>query len=92
MALGPLEEAEVGELAAIVLATAVDDRLVDVLDDHTAGMPGLVRLVLAAWLADGTVVGGRLAVEPGAPGPSLVAALRAEVDQLPPRPAPCSER
>ena len=75
VALGPLEEAEVGELAAIVLGTAVDDRL-DVLDDHTAGMPGLVRLVLAAWVADGTVVGGRLAVEPGAPGPSLVAAGR----------------
>jgi DNA-binding NarL/FixJ family response regulator len=84
VALGPLEEAEVGELAAIVLGTAVDDRLVDVLDDHTAGMPLLVRLVLAAWLADGTVAGGRLAVVPGAPGPSLVAALRAEVDQLPP--------
>src|SRR5262245_4022997 len=84
VALGPLEEAEVGELAAIVLGTAVDDRLVDVLDDHTAGMPGLVRLVLASWLADGTVAGGRLAVEPKAPGPSLVAALRAEVDQLPP--------
>ena len=84
VALGPLEEAEVGELAAIVLGTAVDDRLVDVLDDHTAGMPGLVRLVLAAWRDDGTVAGGRLAVEPKAPGPSLVAALRAEVDQLPP--------
>ena len=84
VALGPLEEAEVGELAAIVLGAAVDDRLVDVLDDHTAGMPGLVRLVLASWVADGTVAGGRLATEPGAPGPSLVAALRAEVDQLPP--------
>jgi DNA-binding NarL/FixJ family response regulator len=84
VALGPLEEPEVSELAAIVLGTAVDDRLVDVLDDHTAGMPGLVRLVLAAWQEDGTVAGGRLAVEPKAPGPSLVAALRAEVDQLPP--------
>ena len=84
VALGPLGEAEVGELAAIELGAAVDDRLVDALDDHTAGMPGLVRLVLASWLADGTVTGGRLAAPPGPPSPSLVAALRAEVDQLKP--------
>jgi len=84
VALGSLDEAEVGELAAIELGAAVDDRLVDALDDHTAGMPGLVQLVLAAWSADGTVTGGRLARPPGAPSPSLVAALRAEVDQLTP--------
>jgi DNA-binding NarL/FixJ family response regulator len=35
-------------------------------------------------VADGTVSGGRLAAPPAAPGPSLVAALRAEVDQLTP--------
>jgi DNA-binding NarL/FixJ family response regulator len=84
VALGPLDEAEVGELAAIELGAAVDDRLVDALDDHTSGMPGLVRLVLATWSADGTVTAGRLARPPGAPSPSLVAALRAEVDQLTP--------
>jgi DNA-binding NarL/FixJ family response regulator len=82
VALGPLDEAEVGELAAIELGAAVDDRLIDALDDHTSGMPALVRLVAASWSADGTVTGGRLARPPGAPSPSVVAALRAEVDQL----------
>jgi DNA-binding NarL/FixJ family response regulator len=84
VALGPLDEVEVRELAAVELGTAVDDRLVEALHDHTAGMPALVRLVLAAWTTDGTVRGGRLSAPPGSPGPSLVAALRAEVDQLTP--------
>ena len=84
VALGPLEEAEVGELAAIVLGAAVDDRLVDALHDHSGGMPALIRLTLAAWTADGIVTGGRLSAEPGPPSASLVAALRAEVDQLTP--------
>ena len=64
VALGPLDEAEVRELAAVELGTAVDDRLVEALHDHTAGMPALVRLVLAAWTADGTVRGGRLSAPP----------------------------
>jgi DNA-binding NarL/FixJ family response regulator len=84
VALGPLEEAEVGELAAIVLGAAVDDRLVDALHDHSGGMPALIRLTLAAWTSGGTVTGGRLSAAPGPPSASLVAALRAEVDQLTP--------
>lgn len=83
VALGPLDESGVGELAAIVLDSAVDDRLVDVVHDRTQGMPVLVRLLLADWAAAGVVAGGHLAAAPGPPGPSLVAALRAEVDQLP---------
>ena len=55
------------ELAAVELGTAVDDRLVEALHDHTAGMPALVRLVLAAWTADGTVRGA------GCPRPGLPA-------------------
>ncbi|HET6948996.1 MAG TPA: hypothetical protein VFI47_01375, partial [Acidimicrobiales bacterium] len=83
-ALGPLDESEVGELAAIVLGSAVDDRVVDAVHDQTQGMPGLVELLLGAWVAGGTVNGGRLVAEPGPPGPSVVAALRAEIDQLAP--------
>src|SRR5262249_6459142 len=52
VALGPLDEPEVGELAAIVLGAAVDDQLVDVVHDQTDGMPGLVRLLLAEWVSD----------------------------------------
>ena len=75
-----------------MLGTAVDDQLVDVLDDHTAGMPGLVRLVLAAWLADGTVVGGRLPrSSPGHQARHWWPRC-AEVDQLLPRRARCSGR
>ncbi|HET8618519.1 MAG TPA: hypothetical protein VFM27_06150, partial [Acidimicrobiales bacterium] len=84
VALGPLDESEVRELAAVELGTAVDDRLVEALHDYTGGMPALACLVLAAWTADGTVSGGRLSAAPGSPSPSLVAALRAEVDQLTP--------
>jgi DNA-binding CsgD family transcriptional regulator len=83
-ALGPLDEAEAGELAAIVLGSAVDDRVVDAVHDHTQGMPGLVELLLRAWVEAGTVSAGRLAAEPGPPGAAVVAALRAEVDQLAP--------
>ncbi len=83
VALGPLDEAEVGELAAIVLGAAVDDQLVDVVHDQTDGMPALVRLLLAEWVAAGAVAAGRLTAPLGPPGPSLVAAIRAEVDQLP---------
>jgi DNA-binding CsgD family transcriptional regulator len=84
VALGPLDESEVGELAAIVLDSAVDDRLVDAVHDRTRGMPELVELLLAAWVDGGAVKGGRLAGPPPAPGPSLVAALRARVDELAP--------
>lgn len=84
VALGPLDESEVGELAAIVLDSAVDDRLVDAVHDLTWGMPELVELLLAAWVDSGVVKGGRLTGPPPAPGPSLVAAVRARVDELAP--------
>ena len=84
VALGPLDESEVGELSAIVLDSAVDDRLVDVVHDQTRGMPDLVELLLSAWVDAGTVRGGKLTGPPPSPGPSLVAALRARVDELEP--------
>src|SRR5918998_1430135 len=84
VALGPLAESEVGELAAIVLDSAVDDRLVDAVHDQTAGMADLVELLLAAWVDAGTISGGRLTAPPPPPAPSLVAALRARVDELEP--------
>src|SRR5918998_964877 len=84
VALGPLDESEVGELAAIVLDTAVDDQLVDAVHDLTGGMPDLVELLLAAWADTGTIKGGRLTGPPPPPTPSLVAALRARVDELAP--------
>ncbi|HKE73007.1 MAG TPA: helix-turn-helix transcriptional regulator [Acidimicrobiales bacterium] len=83
VALGPLDEAGTAELAARVLGGAVDDRLVEVVHDQTVGLPGLVQLALSEWLATGVVAGGRLVAPPGRPGPALVAALAAEVDQLP---------
>ncbi|HEX5947281.1 MAG TPA: LuxR C-terminal-related transcriptional regulator [Acidimicrobiales bacterium] len=84
VALGPLDESEVGELSAIVLDSAVDDRLVDAVHDQTRGMPDLVELLLSAWVDAGTVRGGKLTGPPPPPGPSLVAALRARVDELEP--------
>ncbi len=84
VALGPLDESEVGELSAIVLDSAVDDRLVEAVHDQSQGMPELVELLLAAWAESGAVSGGRLTAPPPAPGPSLVAALRARVDELVP--------
>ncbi len=84
VALGPLDESEVGELSAIVLDSAVDDRLVEAVHDQTRGMPDLVELVLSAWVDAGTVAGGKLTGPPPPPGPSLVAALRARVDELEP--------
>jgi DNA-binding NarL/FixJ family response regulator len=83
-AFGPLDEAEVGELAAIVLDSAVDDRLVEAVHDQAQGMPELVELLLSAWVDAGVVSGGRLAVPPPPPGPALVAAVRARVDELEP--------
>jgi DNA-binding NarL/FixJ family response regulator len=82
VALGPLDEAEVGELCALVLDTAVDDRLVEAVHDHTQGMHALVELLLAAWAEDGLVAGGRLTGAPSQPGAALVAAVRARVDEL----------
>src|SRR5918997_4602947 len=84
VALGPLAESEVGELAAILLDSAVDDRLVDAVHDLTGGMPDLVELLWAAWADTGKIKGGRLTGPPPPPTPSLVAAVRARVDELAP--------
>jgi DNA-binding NarL/FixJ family response regulator len=84
VALGPLGEPEVGELAAILLDAAVDDRLVEAVHDQTAGMPDLVGLLLSAWVDVGTVNGGRLTGSPSATLPSLVAAVRSRFDELSP--------
>jgi DNA-binding NarL/FixJ family response regulator len=83
-ALGPLDEAEAGELAAIVLDSAVDDRLVEAVHDQAQGMPELIELLLSAWVDSGVVSGGRLTSPPPPPGPALVAAVRARVDELAP--------
>lgn len=84
VALGPLDESEVGELAAIVLDSAVDDRLVETVHDQTQGMADLVELLLSAWTASGVIAGGRLVGAPPPPDPALVAAVRARVDELDP--------
>ncbi len=84
VALGPLDESEVGELSALCLDSAVDDRLVEAVYDQTQGMPALVELLLSAWVDAGVVTGGRLACPPPPPGPALVAAVRARVDELAP--------
>jgi DNA-binding NarL/FixJ family response regulator len=83
-ALGPLDEAEAAELAAIVLDSAVDDRLVEAVHDQAQGMPELIELLLSAWVDAGVVSGGRLTGPPPLPGPALVAAVRARVDELDP--------
>ena len=82
VALGPIDESEVAELAAIVLDAAVDDRLVEAVHDQTGGLPDLVELLLAAWVDAGAVSGGRLTAPPPGVLPSLVAAVRARVDEL----------
>ncbi|HEX6418619.1 MAG TPA: LuxR C-terminal-related transcriptional regulator [Acidimicrobiales bacterium] len=84
VALGPLDEAEVAELAAIVLDAAVEDRLVEAVHDQSAGMPDLAELLLSAWADAGVVNGGRLAAQPPRTLPSLVAAVRYRVDELGP--------
>jgi DNA-binding NarL/FixJ family response regulator len=84
VALDPMDESEVGELSAIVLDSAVDDRLVETVHDQTQGMPDLVELLLSAWTASGVIAGGRLAGAPPPPDAALVAAVRARVDELAP--------
>ncbi|MFS8586530.1 MAG: hypothetical protein FWJ72_15795, partial [Acidimicrobiia bacterium] len=83
-ALGPLDEREVAETSAIVLDAPVDDRLVEAVHDHSGGMAELVELVLAAWSDSGVISGGRLTGPVPPPSPSLVAALRARIDELEP--------
>jgi len=81
VSLGPLDEADVGELCAILVGAAVDDALVEAVHEHTHGLADLVELVVAAWLADGTIERGRLTGPPPPPGPALVAALRSRIDE-----------
>jgi DNA-binding CsgD family transcriptional regulator len=82
--LGALDEGEVAERAALVLGAAVDQGLVELLAEQTAGMPALVERLARAWAETGVVAGGRLAATPEGIAASLVEAIRAEVDQLPP--------
>jgi len=81
--LDPLSEDEVGERAALVLGAAVEPGLVELLAEQTAGVPALVDRLARAWVESGVVTAGRLATTPDGVAPSLVAAVRAEVDQLP---------
>src|SRR5262245_37590848 len=86
VALGPLDEPEVGELAAIILGAAVDDQLVDVVHDQTDGMPALVRLLLAEWVSAGAIAAGRLT----APARRWSRRSGRRSTSSRPRPAPCS--
>ncbi|HEV7759754.1 MAG TPA: LuxR C-terminal-related transcriptional regulator, partial [Acidimicrobiales bacterium] len=76
--LGPLDEADVGERAALLLDTAVDPAWVDALHEQTAGMSALVDQLALAW-ADG--LAGDASRPLAAP---VIEAVRSEVDQLPP--------
>jgi DNA-binding NarL/FixJ family response regulator len=82
--LGALSEDEVAERAALVLDAAVDQGLVELLAEQTAGMPALVELLARAWAETGVVAGGRLVRAPEGIAAPLVEAIRAETDQLPP--------
>jgi DNA-binding CsgD family transcriptional regulator len=76
--LGPLDEADVGERAALLLDTAVDPAWVETLHEQTAGMQGLVDQLALAWADE-------LADDPSRPlAAPVIEAVRSEVDQLPP--------
>ena len=62
VSLGVLDEPEVAETCAILLGSAVDERLVDAVHEQTQGMADLVDALVTAWAADGTIERGRLAV------------------------------
>jgi DNA-binding CsgD family transcriptional regulator/DNA-binding transcriptional ArsR family regulator len=76
--LGPMEVADVGERAALLLDTAVDPAWVDALHEQTAGMPALVDQLALAWADE---LAGDSTRPLAAP---VIEAVRAEVDQLPP--------
>jgi DNA-binding CsgD family transcriptional regulator len=82
VSLGPLDEPEVAETCAILLGSAVEERLVDVVHEHTQGMADLVEVLVTAWAASGVIDKGRLAAPPLDPPQALVAALRPRVDEL----------
>jgi DNA-binding CsgD family transcriptional regulator len=76
--LGPLDVADVGERAALLLDTAVDPAWVDALHEQTAGMPALVDQLALAWADE---LAGDSTRPLAAP---VIEAVRSEVDQLPP--------
>jgi DNA-binding CsgD family transcriptional regulator len=82
MSLGPLDEPEVAETCAILLGSAVEERLVDVVHERTQGMADLVEVLVTAWAASGAIDKGRLAAPPLDPPQALVAALRPRIDEL----------
>ena len=84
VALGVLDEPEVAETCALLLESAVDERLVDAVHEQTQGMADLIDALVTAWAADGTIDRGRLASSPQGPPPALVAALRPRIDELAP--------
>ena len=91
--LGPLDETEVAERAALVLGRGVDPAFVDAVHERSAGMQSFVDQLALAWAAEvsGGGPGGRGRPAPADPsvaserglGPAVVEAVRAEVDQLP---------
>jgi DNA-binding CsgD family transcriptional regulator len=82
VSLGPLAESEVAETCAILLGSAVEERLVDVVHEHTQGMADLVEVLVTAWAASGAIDKGRLAALPPDLPQALVAALRPRIDEL----------
>ena len=69
-------------MCAILLGSAVEERLVDAVHEHTQGMADLVDVLITAWAASGAIDKGRLAAPPADPPQALVAALRPRIDEL----------
>jgi DNA-binding CsgD family transcriptional regulator len=88
VSLGALDEPEVAETCAILLGSAVDERLVDAVHEQTQGLADLVEALVTAWAGDGTIARGRLTSpsSTASPSPALVATLRPRVDELAPAP------
>jgi DNA-binding NarL/FixJ family response regulator len=82
VSLGPHDESEVAEMCAILVGTAVDDRLVDAVHEQTQGMADLVDALVTAWADSGAIVRGRLAAPPPDPPQILVSELRPRIDEL----------
>jgi len=77
--LGLLDEADVGERAALVLGTAVDPALVEALHEQSAGVQAFVDHLVLAWSASTSAAAGASTLDA-----AVIEAVRAEVDQLPP--------
>jgi DNA-binding NarL/FixJ family response regulator len=81
--LGPLDEGDVAERAALVLGTTVDAALVETLHEQSAGVQTLVdQLILAGAGATPSGDAHTDSASPPLPAP-VIEAVRAEVDQLP---------